>query len=290
MLAELLGFERPMLNTYGAVAAVDYITAVYSALKLMVLNLGRVAQDLLFWSAFEFGQLYVPNSLVRVNRVLAQKRDPVSLEHMRHLASQTCGRCDMVIGALHNTPFTQMSDSESMAQTEGYSAFESAARLLDLMAALVPACRINIERAEMTADAACLTLAELTETLVRETGLSLHQAQSVASATATSVTTAGRTLHSGYEYFARAFERVTGRPPEMNSENYVETVRTERFIARRHLHRGPAAEALEEAFLLYAEKHAELFTTLSIQTSRVIAAQTTLVSIFHTLLADDPEH
>lgn len=286
MVADLLGFEQPMLNTYGAIASADHITAVYSALKLMALNLGRVAQDLLFWSAFEVGQLYVPNSLVRVNRSLAQKRDPVSLEHLRHLASQTWGRCDMVIGALHNTPFTQISDSEGLAQTEGYAAFESAARALDLMAALVPACRINTDRAEMTADAACLTIAELTETLMRGSGLSLHQAQAVACATATSVTTAGRTLHTGFEYFERAFRKVTGRDPDIGPEDYVEIVRAARFIARRHLPGGPAIEALEDAFTIYSERHAELFTALSTMTSRVGAAQTTLLDVFDALAGD----
>ena len=86
-VAELLGFEAPKLNSYGCIASVDYITGLYSALKLIFLHLGRVVQDLAFWSAFEVGQLRVPNSLVQISSIMPQKRNPVPIEHMRHLAS-----------------------------------------------------------------------------------------------------------------------------------------------------------------------------------------------------------
>ncbi len=56
-MADLLGFAAPKRNSYGCIASVDYVTGLYSALKLPFLHLGRVVQDLAFWSAFEVGQL-----------------------------------------------------------------------------------------------------------------------------------------------------------------------------------------------------------------------------------------
>ncbi|MDZ4135458.1 MAG: lyase family protein, partial [Paracoccaceae bacterium] len=73
-MAELLGFTDPLRNSYGCIAAVDYVTGLYSAIKLMFLHLGRVVQDLQFWTAFEVGQLYVPNSLVQISSIMPQKR------------------------------------------------------------------------------------------------------------------------------------------------------------------------------------------------------------------------
>ena len=71
-VAELLGFAEPKLNSYGCIASVDYITGYYSALKLVFLHLGRVIQDMAFWSAFEVGQLYVPNALVQISSIMPQ--------------------------------------------------------------------------------------------------------------------------------------------------------------------------------------------------------------------------
>ena len=67
-MADLLGFTAPTRNSYGSIAGVDYITGLYSAVRLTMLHLGRVVQDLQFWTAFEVGQLYVPNALVRSAR------------------------------------------------------------------------------------------------------------------------------------------------------------------------------------------------------------------------------
>ncbi|MEM7026171.1 MAG: lyase family protein, partial [Pseudomonadota bacterium] len=41
-VASLLGFARPRLNSYGCIAAVDYVTGLYAALGLLFLHLGRV--------------------------------------------------------------------------------------------------------------------------------------------------------------------------------------------------------------------------------------------------------
>ena len=167
-VAELLGFEGPLLNSYGCIASVDYVTGLYSAIKLIFLHLGRVIQDLQFWSAFEVGQLYVPNSLVQISSIMPQKRNPVPIEHMRHLASVTVGRCDTIVNTMHNTPFTDMNDSEGEVQQAGYAAFDSGGRVLDLLAALLPACSIRADRVRANMDAACVTITELADTLVRD--------------------------------------------------------------------------------------------------------------------------
>ncbi|MGB3280464.1 MAG: argininosuccinate lyase, partial [Pseudorhodobacter sp.] len=186
-MAELLGFDQPMRNSYGCIASVDYVTGLYSAIKLMFLHLGRVIQDLQFWSAFEVGQLYVPNSLVQISSIMPQKRNPVPIEHLRHLASMTVGRCDAVVNTMHNTPFTDMNDSEGEVQLAGYSAFDSASRVLALMQALIPACSIRADRVAANMDAACITITELADTLVRDDGLSFRQAHEIAAKTAKDV-------------------------------------------------------------------------------------------------------
>lgn len=142
-MSDLLGFEEPLENSYGCIASVDYVTGLYSAIKLVFIHLGRVIQDMAFWSSFEVGQLYVPNSLVQISSIMPQKRNPVPIEHMRHLASVTVGRCDTMVNTMHNTPFTDMNDSEGEVQQAGYDAFESGGRVLSLLAAFLPACSIN---------------------------------------------------------------------------------------------------------------------------------------------------
>ena len=169
-VADLLGFAAPKRNSYGCIAAVDYVTGLYSALKLPFLHLGRLVQDFQTWTSFEVAQLHVPGSLVQISSIMPQKRNPVPIEHLRHLASVTCGHCDTITGVMHNTPFTDMNDSEGEVQQAGYAAFASGGRVAALLAALVGAVRVNPDRVRATTEAACITITELADTLVRTRG------------------------------------------------------------------------------------------------------------------------
>ena len=57
--ARLLGFEGLAENSYGAIAAIDYITECAAVVAVAMVSLGKLIQDLLLWSTREFGFLTV---------------------------------------------------------------------------------------------------------------------------------------------------------------------------------------------------------------------------------------
>ena len=279
-VSELLGFDEPLLNSYGCIASVDYVTGLYSAMKLVFVHLGRLIQDLQFWSAFEVGQIYVPNSLVQISSIMPQKRNPVPIEHLRHMASVTVGRCDMVVGTMHNTPFTDMNDSEGEVQQAGYAAFDSGSRVLRLLTTFLPACRINSERVSRTTDAACITITELADTLVRDEGLSFRQAHEIAAATARAVIAEEAPLGSGYSAFQAAFIKAVDRPPVTDEPAFKTAVAAETFVARRDRPGGPAKAALIAALDGYGATLADLSARQHARESRHAAAEAKLNTAF----------
>ncbi|MEO0830292.1 MAG: argininosuccinate lyase [Pseudomonadota bacterium] len=282
-VAALLGFEGPLLNSYGCIASVDYVTGLYSAMKLVFLHLGRLIQDLHFWSAFEVGQIYVPNSFVQISSIMPQKRNPVPIEHMRHLASVTVGRCDTVVNTMHNTPFTDMNDSEGEVQNAGYAAFESGGRVLRLLSAFLPACRVNAEAVRRTTDAACITITELADTLVREEGLTFRQAHHIAASLAREVIAQGAPLGAGYAAFSAAFSGATGREPALDEAAFRTCVAAETFVDRRDRPGGPAKTVLLPALEGYAATLADLAARHQSRTARHAAAAQTLDTAFGAL-------
>lgn len=282
-VADLLGFEGPLLNSYGCIASVDYVTGLYSAMKLIFVHLGRVIQDMQFWSAFEVGQLYVPNALVQISSIMPQKRNPVPIEHMRHLSSVTVGHCDTIVNTMHNTPFTDMNDSEGEVQQAGYAAFDSGGRVLRLLAAMLPACSINEDRVRATSDAACITITELADTLVRDEGLSFRQAHEIAAETAKTVIAEGEPLGEGFHAFRGAFTKVAKRAARMQEAAFVEAVSPATFIARRDRPGGPAPAALEAALTEYSDTLDALRAHETTRQTRHLAADTTLASAFAAL-------
>src|SRR5699024_8644120 len=119
------------------------------------------------WTSFEVSQLYVPNALVQISSIMPQKRNPVPIEHMRHLSSQTYGRAKAMLDVMHNTPFTDMNDSEGETQSMGYHAFDSLYRVLDLLAEVVRQSTINSDKVANNIRRSCITITELADSLVR---------------------------------------------------------------------------------------------------------------------------
>ena len=83
-IAQLLGFEGLQLNSYGAIAATDYVTELAGAVATAMANLGKFVQDLLLWCNPTLGFLRLSEAWVQISSIMPQKRNPVPLEHTAH--------------------------------------------------------------------------------------------------------------------------------------------------------------------------------------------------------------
>ncbi|NIX75030.1 argininosuccinate lyase [Microvirga terricola] len=286
-MATLLGFSQPLQNSYSCIAAVDYVTATYSAIELMFLHLGRPIQDLQFWTSFEVGQVYVPNAFVQISSIMPQKRNPVPIEHLRHLSSQTFGRARAMLDVMHNTPFTDMNDSEGETQAMGYQAFASAARVLDLLAALVADIRIDGARVQDNIRRSCITVTELADSLVRREGLSFREAHEIAAAVAKAVVAVqGDLANDGYAAFLKAFAEATKRETSIDTATFAEMVSPEHFVAVRDRFGGPAPKALQAALMQYRTQLDALTSQGKDIAAREAAATSELKDKFQALLGE----
>ncbi|MBL8690658.1 MAG: argininosuccinate lyase [Rhodospirillaceae bacterium] len=257
-MAELLGFAEVQENSYGCIAAVDYATSVYAALKLVFVHLGRFVQDLNAWTGFEIGHMYVPNAYVQISSIMPQKRNPVPVEHLRLMLSLAASRAEAVIAAVHNTPFTDMNDSEGEVQAAGYEAFDTGHRAIALLAGFLGAVRIDEARVRRHIDEACITVTELADSLVRAEGLSFRQAHEIAAKLARRMIDTGERFQTvPYAAFAEAFGEVAGRAPGLAEAEFRRVTTPEHFVAVRTMPGGPAPSALEMAFVRYRHELGE---------------------------------
>jgi argininosuccinate lyase len=241
--AKLLGFDGLQVNSYGAIAAVDYLTESCSVVAVSMLNLGRFAQDLLQWSTVEFGYLRLSDGYVQISSIMPQKRNPVPLEHVRILASRGLMQAHAVIGSLHNTPFADINDGEDDLQPLAYTVFDDAVRSLRLMTGVLEEVEINTSRMAASAEGSFLTVTELADTLVRATSMDFRMAHEI-------VSHGVKELHGEYdlERMAVAVERIlASHEPkiEVNGDMLRTALTAKNFIAVRTIAGGPALEVLE---------------------------------------------
>jgi argininosuccinate lyase len=235
----------------------------------MALNLGRFAQDLAFWTSFEVGQLRFSDGFVQISSIMPQKRNPVPVEHLRLMASLLAGKCDAVLTALHNTPFTDMNDNEHEVHAQGYEAFAMAERALSLLNGVIASARIDERRARANIEASYATITEVADTIVREESLPFSVAHHIAAKIAKHLQATGETLGTvSHATFAQIFAEQAGRQPTITEAVFRRAVGPDHFIAVRVLPGGPARPALEESLAQYAVQEADARHRIEVHRAR----------------------
>jgi argininosuccinate lyase len=237
----LLGFEGLAENSYGAIASIDYVTESAAAVAVAVVNTGKFVQDLLLWSTREFGVLRLSDAFVQSSSIMPQKRNPVALEHTRILASRALGEAQAVFTCAHNTPFGDINDSEDDLQPLVFTLFADALRALRLLAGLLKTAEVDPERLATRAAADFMTVTELADTLVRQTGMSFREAHGLVSKAvqASGEDDSPRTI---------ATALLASNPSVPLTQHEIERILDPRhFVNVRRVIGGPAPEIVTEA-------------------------------------------
>ncbi len=239
--ARLLGFEGIAENSYGAIAAIDYMTESASVIAVAMVSLGKLVQDLLLWCTREFCFLRLSDAFVQSSSIMPQKRNPVALEHSRILASRALGEAQAVLTCAHNTPFGDINDSEDDLQPLVFSMFADASRALRLLAGAMGAVEVDQVRMAQRAKEGFLTVTELADTLVRLEGISFREAHDVV---AEAVQACG--ADDDLAAIARALRRV--RPGlGLTDAEILRALDPEHFVRIRNIAGGPAPEQTADA-------------------------------------------
>jgi argininosuccinate lyase len=265
-VAELLGFDGLVENSYDAIGGADYLGEAAAALGLSFLGLGRFVNDLLLWSTQEFGTLRVADPYVQVSSIMPQKRNPVSLEHVRSLLSAGGGDTNTVLTMLHNTPFGDIVDTEDDLQPYLWRALETADGLYRLLAAVTGTMEVNGELLLERARSGYSTVTELADTLVRERGVSFKDAHAIVSsvvrlAESEGVGVAG--ISPGL--VDRAAEDVIGKQLGLGEDLISSALDPVRFVEIRTLPGGPAPR---EVTRMLEERRATHARAVALQSER----------------------
>jgi argininosuccinate lyase len=209
-----------------------------------MVNLGRLVQDLLQWCTAEFNFLRLKDAYVQTSSIMPQKRNPVSLEHTRILASKAFSQSQAVLTCTHNTPFGDIVDSEDDLQPLVFAMFEDADRALRLFTGVVRNCEVNREHMARKAQESFLTVTELADTLVREENLSFRLSHRLVQAAVAATGKYDR--ERMVENLQRLAPDILGRPLQTSIALLREALDARHFINIRSITGGPAPKIVLE--------------------------------------------
>lgn len=242
--ARLLAFDGLQENSYGAIAAIDYVCEAASDIAVLTVSLGKLVQDLLLWCMEEFHFLRLSDAYVQASSIMPQKRNPVALEHTRILLSKAFAQAQAVLACAHNTPFGDIVDSEDDLQPLVFSMCADTSRALRLFAGLMSHAEVDREEMRRRAGRSFLTVTELADTLVREERISFLAAHRLVAAAV---------VATGEEYspermaaeIKRLAPETLGRRLRKRKEVWLRALDPEHFVRIRNVPGGPAPEALQ---------------------------------------------
>jgi argininosuccinate lyase len=240
LTSDLLGFREPTGNTYGSIATADYLLESASAAAVLLVGLGRFAQDVLLWCTSEFGYLRLGDGFVQASSIMPQKRNPVAVEHVRAIASKALGQAQAIVTSVHNTPFGDIVDTEDDLQPLVCSMFRDATRAVTLTAAAMTTAEFDVEHLEASAERGWTTLTEFADTLTRDHGLPFRSAHAIAARLIERrARDPGRPLSA---IVAEASAELLGLPLAYSDEALTTILSPRHFVDVRRTWGGPAPE------------------------------------------------
>jgi argininosuccinate lyase len=165
--AAALGFEGPNPNSMDAVASRDAAAEFLAACAICMVNLSRLAEELVLWSTAEFGFVELADAYSTGSSLMPQKKNPDVPELVRGKSGRAVGNLVALLTVLKGLPLTYNRDM----QEDKEPIFDSARTLggsLEVMAGALATLRVNTERMRAAADDPLLLATDLAEALVRE--------------------------------------------------------------------------------------------------------------------------
>lgn len=245
-MMSLLAFDDLVENAYDAIGGADYIGEVATAVQLSAVNLGRVVQDFLLWSTQEFAVIKLSNPYVQISSIMPQKRNPVSLEHMRSLLSSCIGNTNAVLTMIHNTPFGDIVDTEDDMQPYAWRSLEMMDKMYRLFACVLATMQVNKEVLRQRTEASFATITELADTLVRIDKLSFRKSHHVVSEVVKRALAQGIAAHEiTLSLVNDVAKEILGHELSLTNEILKKSLDPTHFVEIRSLPGGPSPKEIK---------------------------------------------
>lgn len=172
-----LGFADVVANSIDAISDRDFCAEFIFDCAMIAAHLSRFAEDWILFASSEFGFIRIDDAFCTSSSMMPQKRNPDVLELMRGKTGTVYGALMAMLTMLKAQPSGYNRDLQE-DKIHVFSAADTAARSLEMAAAVVAHTSFRIEEIAAGLDAGFLDATSLAEYLVRK-GVPFRQAHGI---------------------------------------------------------------------------------------------------------------
>jgi argininosuccinate lyase len=236
-LAELLGFAEISCNSIDAVSDRDFVAEFLSSAALLMMHLSRLCEELILWSAPEFGFLRLPQAFCTGSSIMPQKANPDVLELVRAKTGRVFGALIAVLTVLKALPLAYNRDLQEDKEPL-FDACDTVMGSVRIMAALLAAIEVNEEAMMKAASEDYTNATDLADYLAKK-GMPFRQAHQITGKAVLYAEKKGKRLDALSLDELRAFSSIIG-------EDVFDYIRIENAVNRRNSIGGTARQRVAE--------------------------------------------
>jgi len=202
-VANLLGFDSLVENALDAVGSRDSMLEFLSNMAELSIDISRLAEDFIFNTTSEAGNLQLPKDLSFASSIMPQKKNPDLIEIIRAKCAVPIGALSQVATTLHSLPTSYNLDLQEITPTVWASskAMQEVITMVRIMLSRTKVLEIRVDRPDLV----MMTATELANVLVTEFGVSFRRAHRLVGSAADEFS------QSGSDQADRWFELVKKR-------------------------------------------------------------------------------
>jgi argininosuccinate lyase len=191
-LAELMGFDGVVAHARDAMWQADGPIEVLGVVVGALVNLDRLAEDLMIFSSAEFGFVETHDAFARASKVMPQKKNPFALSYVRGLANKAIG-LQTTMAVSGRTPSGQM-DNRLFVYGESLGAVADAAGAFALMSGVLGNLVFHADAAQATLQSGFAMAADLAAAIMADAGIDYRAAHRVVGKVVQGLHAEGRAL------------------------------------------------------------------------------------------------
>jgi len=150
MIAKLLGFEGPTLNSMDSVSDRDYVIELLSAMSTIMMHLSRFSEEIILWNSNEYGFIELDDAYSTGSSIMPQKKNPDIAELVRGKTGRVYGALMQILTTMKGIPLAYNKDMQEDKEFT-FDAIDTVKGCLALFTGMIDTMTVNKDVMENSA-------------------------------------------------------------------------------------------------------------------------------------------
>lgn len=276
--ANALGFDGLLEIAYDGVSNRDDALEAGAALSILMTNISRLAFDLQSWNTLEYQFIELGDEHSSVSSIMPQKKNPSSMEHAKGVAAIVTGNFTAALSCVKNTSMSDVGDGVTALNEPVLDACTRTRKILAVMAEVLDALTVHKDAMLRSAEVGFGSATELSDVIVRESGLSFRMAHNIVGRVVRETVAAGNTaLDISAKDLDAACRALFDKSLKITAKAVADALDPAKNIQVRTLAGGPAPKTMKAMITVRKKNLAADIKTVNTTRNRVTKARDKLM-------------